>query len=131
MSEPLYREQLLVFQSRESLFGTALSLGASFGGVNGPAVPETLAGVKIGVRGQSRTTAGASSRSRKLSRWLRMVRRPASSASPAQPSADGTPILAATAPQIALPTDIPPCITSRYMESDRARTQVGAMVWAA
>src|SRR5207237_4327990 len=46
-------------------------------------------------------------------------------------SAVGTPTRVASAPQSALPSAIPPCNTSRYMDSARARSHDGDIVCAA
>src|SRR2546430_16502774 len=46
-------------------------------------------------------------------------------------SAEGTPTLVARPPHTALPTAIPPCRTSRYMDNARARNHGGDIVCAA
>ncbi len=70
-------------------------------------------------------------RCRALSRCFRIVARPASNASAEHSNALGNPTRVATAPHMVLPIAMPPCSTSKYIDSARARTQDGHMVWAA
>ena len=57
-----------------------------------------------------------------------MVTSPANKASAEHNNAFGNPSRVATAPQSVLPIAIPPCNTSRYIESARALTHDGDMV---
>src|SRR5258708_19865609 len=59
-----------------------------------------------------------------------MVVSPTTIASADQASASGTPLRAANSPHTPLPMAIPPCSTSRYIESARARIHGGHMVLA-
>jgi len=63
-----------------------------------------------------------------VSRCRRMVVNPSTMAAADQASAAGTPSRDANSPQIALPSAMPPCKTSKYMESARARIHEGHMV---
>ena len=55
----------------------------------------------------------------------------ATSATAEHSRAAGTPTRVARAPQAVLPTAMPPCNTSRYIDNARARKNDGHMVWAA
>ena len=79
---------------------------------------------------QSRTTEGAKFNSAPVKRCRRIVDNPTTIAKADQARAAGTPWREASSPHTALPTAIPPCSTSKYIERARARIQEGHMVWA-
>src|SRR5215470_2458991 len=80
---------------------------------------------------QSLTTEGAIARCCALKRCLRIVAKPATSARAEHSNAFGNPTRVAKAPHIVLPIAIPPCRTSKYIDSARALTHDGHIVWAA